>query len=104
MKYCIIRKVPFRTPSPKSRIVWGNVLCECYGICLVLVPKLDSHGSHKLFIATENVAERHFEPVTPHYFLLESEDLILVGDKLRMLGKSFEHDDFIRHFSSGEFP
>lgn len=53
-------------------------------------------GSHTLFIAHENTAERIFEAVTPHRFSLESEGVEQAGEKLRMLGKSFYEADF--HF------
>lgn len=104
MKYCIIRRVPFKWPGNKSRIVWANIICEHAGLALVLVPQIDTSRPHSLFIAQEHVTERVFEAVTPHCFSLESEDLTEAGNKLRMLGKSFEHADFLRHFSSDEFP
>jgi len=104
VKFCVIRKVPFKLPGNKPRIVWGNVVCESGGLALVLVPKMNSHGSHTIFIAQENLTERLFEAVTPHCFSLESGDLTDAGNKLKMLGKSLEHDDFIRHFSTDDFP
>jgi hypothetical protein len=103
VKYCIIRKVPFKTPGMKPRIVWANVLCEREGLALVLVPQMDISQSHSIFIASENVAERYFESVTPHYFSLESEDLTEAGNKLRILGKTFESGDFFRHFRPDDF-
>jgi hypothetical protein len=96
VKYCVIQKVAFKTPDRKSRIVWADVIAESEGLALVLVPKSDRDGSHTIFIAQENVAERCFEAVTPYRFNLESEAVKEAGEKLRMLGKSFYEADF--HF------
>ena len=99
MKHCvIIRRVPFKWPCEKSHIVWGNVLCEHEGLALILVAKLNRHGAHSVFIATENITERAFEAVTPIRFDLETDDLTECGEKLRMLGKSFEKAEFERNF------
>ncbi len=78
-KYCVIRKVPFKMPGPKSRVVWAHVLCEREGLALLLVPKLAREQAHMLFVATENVAEHMFEPVDQHGFQLEEEDVERVG-------------------------
>ena len=94
MKYCVIQKVPFKTPDRKPRIVWADVIAESEGLALVLVPKPDRNGLHTLFIAQENITEKCFEAVTPHRFNLESEAVKEAGDKLRMLGKSFYEADF----------
>ena len=98
MKYTIIRKVPFKTPGKKSRLLWANVIAESQGLVLVIVPKPDTNQSHSLFIATENIEAHVFEPVTEHQFNLESADVESAGDKLRMLGKQFIDDDMMNHF------
>jgi hypothetical protein len=95
MKNCIIRKVPFKTPGKKARIVWANVLAEHQGLALVIVPKSNTNQPHSIFIAAENVIERVFEAVGEHRFDLETMDVMEAGDKLRMLGKSFFNDDFL---------
>lgn len=101
MKHCaIIRRVSFRTPDRKARIVWADVIAESEGLALVLVPKPDRNGSHTIFIAEENTAERCFEAVTPYRFNLESEAVKEAGEKLRMLGKSFYEADFHFRFHS----
>jgi len=94
MKYAIIQKVPFKTPEPKSRVLWADVIAESEGLALVLVPKSDRDGSHTIYIAQENGAERCFEAVTPHRFNLESGAVKEAGEKLRMLGKTFHEADF----------
>lgn len=94
MKYCIIRKVPFKTPGKKPRILWASVIAESQGLVLVIVPKPDTTQSHSLFIATENVSDHVFEAVTEHQFNLESMDVQEAGDKLRLLGKQFSNEDF----------
>ena len=104
MKYTIIRKVPFKWPDNKSRIVWGHVLAEHAGLALVLVPALEASQPHSIFIAQENFSERVFESVNHYRFDLETDDVSEAGDKLRMLGKSFARDDFLRHFRTDEFP
>lgn len=93
MKYCVVRKVPFKTPDRKPRIVWADVIAESEGLALVLIPKADRDGSHTIFITQENIAERCFEAVTPYRFNLESEAVKEAGEKLRMLGKSFYEAD-----------
>lgn len=93
MKYCVIQKVAFKTPDPKPRIVWADVIAESEGLALVLVPKPDRNGSHTMFIAQENAAERCFEAVTPYRFNLESGAVKEAGEKLRMLGKTFHEAD-----------
>jgi hypothetical protein len=103
MKFCIVRKVPFKLPNPKARIVWANIICEYAGLALVLVPQIDSRRPHSIFIAQENVTERVFEAVGPYRFDLETDDVVAAGNKLRMLGKSFEHDDFLRNFRFEDF-
>jgi hypothetical protein len=103
MKYCIIRRVPFRWPGKKSRIVWANVLCEREGLVLVHVPKSDMERPHSIFIAEENIIDRVFESVGPHRFDLETEDLTEAGDKLRMLGKSFSNAEFLRRFRFDDY-
>lgn len=94
MKFTLIRKVPFKTPGKKSRILWANVIAESQGLVLVIVPKPDTNQSHSLFIATENVTDHVFEAVTEHQFNLESADVQEAGDKLRLLGKQFSEEDF----------
>jgi hypothetical protein len=98
MKYTIIRKIPFKTPGKKPRILWANVVAESQGLVLVIVPKPDTSQSHSLFIASENVADHVFEAVTEHQFNLESADVQSAGDKLRLLGKQFSHEDFVNNF------
>ena len=105
MKYCIIRRVPFKTPGKKSRIVWAHVLAEYEGLALVLVPKPENNRPHSIFIATENIAERVFEPISPHRFDLETIHLKQAGDALRMLGESFSRDEWFKSlFGSDDFP
>jgi hypothetical protein len=94
MKYCIIRKVPFKTPGKKPRILWANVVAESQGLVLLIIQKPDTTQSHSLFIATENVSDHVFEAVTEHQFNLESMDVQEAGDKLRLLGKQFSNEDF----------
>ena len=98
MKYTIIRKVPFKTPGKKPRLLWANVVAESQGLVLVIVPKPDTNQSHSLFIATENTEGHVFEAVTEHQFNLESADVQSAGDKLRLLGKQFIDDDMMNHF------
>jgi hypothetical protein len=104
VKYCIIRRVPFKWPGHKSRIVWAHVLAEYEGLALVLVPQPATSRPHSIFIATENIAERVFEAVTPHRFDLETQDMKQAGDALRMLGKSFSDEEFLRLFRPDDFP
>ena len=98
MKYCIIRKVPFKTPGKKPRIVWGNVLSESEGLVLVLVPKPDFGQPHSIFLAEENIADRVFEAVSQFQFNMTTEAVVEAADKLRMMGKSFEEADMMNHF------
>lgn len=98
MKYTIIRKVPFKTPGKKSRILWANVIAESQGLALVIVPKPETNQTHSLFIASENIEGRVFEAVTEHQFNLESADVQSAGDKLRLLGKQFTDDDLMDYF------
>ena len=98
MKYTIIRKVPFKTPGKKPRLLWANVVAESQGLVLVIVPKPDTNQSHSLFIASENTEGHVFEAVTEHQFNLESADVQSAGDKLRLLGKQFIDDDMMNHF------
>jgi hypothetical protein len=97
VKYCIIRKVPFKWPGT-TRIVWAHVLAGNEGFFLVLVPKTKSNLPHSIFIAHENIADRVFESIGPFRFDLETEDVTEAGDKLRMLGKSLSHEDYLRLF------
>ena len=98
VKYTIIRKVPFKTPGRKPRLLWANVIAESQGLVLVIVPKPDTNQSHSLFIATENTEGHVFEAVTEHQFNLESSDVQSAGDKLRLLGKQFTDEDMMNHF------
>lgn len=91
----IIRRVPFKTPGKKSRIVWANVLAESQGLALVIVPKMGTDQPHSIFFATENFAERVFETVSDLRFDLETMDVMEAADKLKMLGKTFFHEDFL---------
>jgi hypothetical protein len=98
MKYTLIRKVPFKLPGSKNRVLWANVIAESQGLALVIVPKPDTNQSHSLFIATENVDGHVFEAVTEHQFNLESADVQSAGEKLRLLGKQFTDEDMMNHF------
>lgn len=98
MKYCFIRRVPFKTPGKKPRIVWANVLAESEGLALVLVPKPDTCQPHSIFIAEENLVERVFESVGTFRFDLESTDIKDAGDRLRILGKNFLDEEHRRRF------
>lgn len=102
MKYCIIRRVPFKWPGQKSRIVWAHVLAESEGLALVLVPKSVADGSHTIFIAEENVAMRMFVSVSPHRFDLETQDVKEAGERLRMLGKAFMAQELKSLFDFGD--
>jgi hypothetical protein len=95
VKFTIIRKVSFKLPGSKNRILWANVIAESQGLVLLIVPKPDTNQSHSLFIATEKIEDRVFEAVTEHQFNLESADVQSPGDKLRLLGKQFSHEDFL---------
>jgi hypothetical protein len=97
VKYTIIRKVPFKTPGKKPRLLWANVIAESQGLVLVIVPKPDTNQSHSLFIATENIEAHVFEAVTEHQFNLESADVVEAGDKLRLLGKQFSDADMMNY-------
>lgn len=102
MKYCIIRRVPFKTPGKQSRIVWANVLCEHEGLALVLVPQIDTNQPHSIFIATENFAERVFEAVVPHHFDLGTNELKEAGNKLWVMGESLSDAELNRRFRSDD--
>lgn len=104
MKFTIIRKVPFKWPGNKSRIVWAHVLAEHAGLALILVPTLEENQPHSIFIAQENFTERIFESVNHYRFDLETDDVAEAGNKLKMLAKSFAHEDYLRHFRTDEFP
>jgi hypothetical protein len=95
VKYCIIRKVPFKMPGRKSRILWANVLAENQGLALVIVPKPDKKQPHSIFFATENITDHVFEAVGTYRFDIETMDVMEAADKLRMLGKTFFNDDFM---------
>jgi hypothetical protein len=94
VKFCIIRRVPFKWPGKKSRVLWANVLCESEGLALVLVPKSETGRPHSIFVAQENVIDHVYEAVGPFRFDLETDDLKEAGDKLRMLGRSFSAEEF----------
>ena len=94
----IIRRVPFKTPGKKSRIVWANVIAESQGLALVIVPKMGTDQPHSIFFATENFAERVFEPVSDFRFDLETMDVMEAANKLKVLGKTFFQDDFLNDF------
>ena len=102
MKYCIIRKVSFRLPGT-DRTVWANVLCESEGLALLLVPRPDRNQPHSIVLAQENVTERVFESLSTHRFDLESEDMVELGQKLRLLGKSFCEAEFKSRFKLDGF-
>jgi hypothetical protein len=94
MKFCFIKRVPFKTPEPKCRIVWANVIAENQGLALVLVPKANRDGTHTVYFAEENLDERIYQAVTPYCMELENEAVEGAGQKLRILGKSFSATDF----------
>ena len=81
-------------PGFKDKIVWANVLAENQGFVLVVIPKPSKGQPHKLFFATENVAERIFEPISEFQFHLATDEIIAAGDKLKILGKQFYEKDF----------
>ena len=103
MKYCIIRRVPFRRPGKKSRVVWAHILAESEGLALVLVPKPEIARPHSILIAEENTVDHVFQPVGPNRFDLETEDLNEAGDKLRILGKSFSNAEILRRLRFDDF-
>jgi hypothetical protein len=47
VKYCIIRKVLFKWPGKKSRIVWSHVLCEHEGLTVAAKPQPDAADSFR---------------------------------------------------------
>jgi len=98
VKYCFIRKVPFKTPGKKPRIVWANVLSENEGLALILVPKPDFEKTHSIYVAQEKIDERVFEAVGDFGFNMETEAVMAAADKLRCMGKSFEEADMMNHF------
>ena len=53
------------------------------------------HGSGVERDGTENIADHVFEAVSEHRFDTETMDVMEAAAKLRMLGKSFFHDDFM---------
>ena len=90
----IIRRVPFKTPGKKSRIAWANVLAESQGLALVIVPKMGTDQPHSMFFASENFAERVFEPVSDLRFDLETMDVMEAANRLKVLGNNFFHEDY----------
>jgi hypothetical protein len=98
VKYCLIRKVPFKTPGKKPRVVWGNILAESEGLVLVLVPKPEFSQPHSIFIAQENTADRVFEAMSPFCFNLTTEAVAEAANRLRIMGKSFEDADMMHFF------
>jgi hypothetical protein len=99
LKYCIIRRVAYRLPKT-TRIVWANVLCERQGLALLHVPKPDHQWSHCIVLASEIVSERgvYEDGGGPIRFEVEADDMIEVGNKLRILGKSFSNSELRRLF------
>lgn len=103
MKFCIIRRVAFKWPGTKSRIVWAHVLAESEGLALVLVSNPHSSQPHSILIAQENFAQHVFESVGPYRFDLGTEDMKEAGAKLRSLGKSFSAAEFLKLFPPEDF-
>jgi len=98
MNCCVLRKVPLRLAGT-SWLVWGIILAQREGFCLVFVQRPDEKRSHFLTIAVENVEERVFEdPKATFRFPVEQQDLEQIGNGLIGLGEHLSNDAFRRLF------
>ena len=95
LKYCVIRKVPYRIPGTK-RVVWANVVSEGNGLALLLVPKFHADGAHSIVMAEENLTDRIFEPVGFSTFDIGSLEVTTIGETLRILGVKLLNEEFMR--------
>ena len=98
MKYCIIRKVPYRIPGKKSRIVWANVIAENNELALLLVPKTHVEGSHSIALAQQTSLEGVFESVSPSTFEVGTSEVRNLGQTLKLLGSQLIRDEMVRAF------
>ena len=98
MKYCIIRKVPYRIPGKKSRIVWANVIAENSELVLLLVPKTHVEGSHSIALAQQNGLEGVFEAISPSTFEIGTVEVRNIGQTLKLLGSKLISDEILRSF------
>jgi len=97
MKYCIIRKVPYRIGA--GRIVWALVLAERDGLALLFVPTLTENGDHFLAIALESGPRQIFEDVPAARFTMTSRDLVAIAARLQAVGEDLVgNEDFRRLF------
>ena len=103
MSKCIfVRKVPFKLP-PKNRLVWGMELVQRQGVSLLFVRKPDDKQSHSLVVATENVKERVFEPVSLTQFPLEDGDLSNIAECFETLSSNVRQNNFPHFFNFDDF-
>jgi len=72
-------------------------------LALLLVPKPDEKRPHSIVIATENVLERVFEDVNANRLDVEWNDMMEIGKKLRVLGRSLCELPRFPSFDSGEW-
>ena len=100
MKYCLIRKVPVRTPGKKPRVMWANVLAENQGVVLVVVPKPEADQPHKVPFSSQlkMSTDRVFEAVSEFEFhILNQRTCKESGCRqtARLLGKQFYRSRFV---------
>ena len=93
-----MRKVPYRLPGEKTRVVWAIVLAQREGLSLLFVRRPDDEWSHALAIATEDVEQRVFVDVPASRFPLEYRDLSTMGAKLQALGEDLSEQELERFF------
>jgi hypothetical protein len=98
VKYCVIRKVPYRIPGKKSRIVWANVIAENNELALLLVPKTHVEGSHSIALAQQNGLEGVFEAISPSTFEIGSTEVKRIGNTLKALRSKLISDETIQAF------
>lgn len=87
MKPCIVRRVAYRLPGT-PKVIWANVLCEREGLALLMVPRPDARQLHFIVIGQQNT-ERIYEHVPSIGFEFESEDMMHIANKLKMLAKEY---------------
>ena len=100
MKCCILRKVAYRLPGKKKRLVWAVVIAERDGLSLLFVKKPDEQWADSLVVTIENVAQRCYEDVVTSRFPLEKGDLVSIGAKLQALGDTESEADLANFFKS----
>jgi hypothetical protein len=67
-------------------------------LSLLFVRRPDEKWEHTLALATENVAERVFEPVNASQFQVGHEDLAGIGNKLQALAEGLSAAQFRKMF------